>query len=129
MPRTFSLAIVVLAAAALPASAQSNAEFDACMARAGGVSTRMLDCGKTEIDQWDRRLNDAYRTLLKREKGAARARLQREQRDWLRHHRSETERLAADPNNGSAAFLDSQAFELDDLSSRTLELEKRVGAN
>ncbi|MGN6146439.1 MAG: lysozyme inhibitor LprI family protein [Mesorhizobium sp.] len=99
------------------------------MAQAQGVSSKMLDCGHAEIGKWDRRLNIAYQTLLKRQKGAARSKLQREQRGWLKHYLSETERLAADPNNGSVAFLDSQAFELDDLSSRTLELEKRVRGN
>jgi uncharacterized protein YecT (DUF1311 family) len=126
MPRTLSLVVALSAAIALPVQAQTSSELDACMARADGVSTRMLDCGHAEIASWDRRLNSAYQTLLKREKGAARAKLQREQRNWLARHLSETAQLAADPNNGSVAFLDSQAFELDDLSSRTLELEKRV---
>jgi uncharacterized protein YecT (DUF1311 family) len=53
--------------------------------------------------------------------------LQSEQRAWLKHHLGETHRLAVNPNSGSAAFIDSQAFELDDLSERTLTLEKRVG--
>jgi uncharacterized protein YecT (DUF1311 family) len=53
--------------------------------------------------------------------------LQSEQRAWLKHHLSETHGLVVNPNNGSAAFIDSQAFELDDLSERTLTLEKRVG--
>jgi uncharacterized protein YecT (DUF1311 family) len=129
MPKPLFLAAAVLAAAALSAEAQGTAEFDACMAQAAGVSSKMLDCGHAEIDRWDRRLNSAYQKLLKREKGAARVKLQREQRDWLKRHLRETERLAADPNNGSVAFLDSQAFELDDLSSRTLELEKRLRGN
>ncbi|QDB99128.1 lysozyme inhibitor LprI family protein [Mesorhizobium sp. 8] len=129
MPRTFFLAAVLSVAIALPAQAQNSPEFDTCMAQAQGVSSKMLDCGHAEIGKWDRRLNSAYQTLLKRQKGAARSKLQREQRGWLKHHLSETERLAADPNNGSVAFLDSQAFELDDLSSRTLELEKRVRGN
>ncbi|WP_348642961.1 hypothetical protein [Mesorhizobium sp. B2-3-12] len=55
--------------------------------------------------------------------------MQREQRAWLKQHLREAHRLAADPNNGSAAFLDSQGFELDDLSVRTTELEKRVQKN
>ncbi|MGN6306803.1 MAG: lysozyme inhibitor LprI family protein [Mesorhizobium sp.] len=129
MLKTFSLAAALLVAIAIPAQAQSSSEFDACMARAEGVSSKMLDCGHAEIGRWDRRLNSAYQTLLKRQKGAARSKLQREQRDWLKHHLSETQRLAAAPDNGSVAFLDSQAFELDDLSSRTLELEKRVRGN
>ena len=89
----------------------------------------MLDCGKVEIDKFDARLNTAYNTLMHREHGPERARLQREQRAWLKHHLQETKRLAVDPNNGSAAFLDSQGFELDDLSARTVELEKRVQKN
>ena len=74
-------------------------------------------------------LNAAYNTLMHREHGAERTRLQREQRAWLKHHLRETHRLAADPDNGSAAFLSSQGFELDDLSARTAELEKRVEQN
>jgi len=110
----------------LPASAQQSPEFNACMAQAGGISSKMLDCGKAEIDKWDVRLNAAYQTLLHTSKGKDRAQLQREQRIWLKHHLTETNRLAADPNNGSVAFLDSQAFELQDLSDRTLALEKHV---
>lgn len=115
-----------LSIAAFPASAQQSAEFDACMAQADGVSSKMLDCGKAEIGKWDARLNAAYRTLLHRSADKMRAQLQQEQRTWLKHHLSETHRLAADPNNGSLAFLDSQSFELDDLVERTSQLEKRV---
>jgi uncharacterized protein YecT (DUF1311 family) len=129
MPKPLFLAAAVLAAATLSAKAQGTPEFDVCMAQAAGVSSKMLDCGHVEIGRWDRRLNSAYQTLLKRQKGPAKAKLQREQRTWLRHHLRETGRLAADPDNGSVAFLDSQAFELDDLSRRTLELEKRVQGN
>ncbi|RXH08043.1 DUF1311 domain-containing protein [Bradyrhizobium guangzhouense] len=113
--------------AAFSASAQQSAEFDACVAEADGVSSKMLDCGKAEINKWDVRLNAAYQTLLHRSVDKTRAQLQQEQRAWLKHHLSESHRLAADPDNGSVAFLDSQSFELDDLVARTLQLEKRVG--
>ncbi|WP_245350532.1 lysozyme inhibitor LprI family protein [Bradyrhizobium sp. UFLA03-84] len=106
--------------------AQQSAEFDACMAKAEGVSTKMLDCGKAEIGKWDTRLNTAYQAVLASSKGEAHAQLLGEQRAWLKHHLSETHRLAADPNNGSVAFLDSQAFELKDIADRTLVLEKRA---
>lgn len=112
--------------AAFPASAQQSAGFDACMGQADGVSSKMLDCGKAEIDKWDARLNAAYQILLHRSADKMRTQLQQEQRAWLKHHLSETRRLATDPNNGSVAFLDSQSFELDDLVKRTLQLEKRV---
>ncbi|UGA46511.1 lysozyme inhibitor LprI family protein [Bradyrhizobium quebecense] len=90
------------------------------------MSTKMLDCGKAEIDKWDTRLNSAYQVLLAKSKGEAHAQLQTEQRAWLKHHLSETHRLAADPDNGSVAFLDSQAFELKDITDRTLLLERRA---
>ncbi|TIP38265.1 MAG: DUF1311 domain-containing protein [Mesorhizobium sp.] len=109
-----------------PAMAQSDAEMKACVDRSNGVSSAMLDCGKIEIDKFDARLNAAYNTLIHRRHGPERARLQREQRAWLKHHLQETRRLAADPNNGSAALLDSQGFE---LSTRTVELEKRAQKN
>ena len=112
-----------------PAMAQSDDEMKACVDRSGGATSEMLDCGKTEIDKFDARLNAAYNTLMHREQGPQRARLQREQHAWLKHHLREAHRLAADPNNGSAAFLTSQSFELDDLSARTAELEKRVQQN
>ena len=117
---------VALYIAAFPASAQQSAEFDACMAQADGVSSAMLDCGKAEIGKWDARLNAAYRTLLQRSADKMRTQLQQEQRTWLKHHLSETHRLATNPDNGSLAFLDSQSFELDDLVQRTSQLEKRV---
>ena len=117
---------LVLIAFIRTASAQSTEEMKACIDRTGGVSTEMLKCGKVEIDKWDARLNTAYKTLMDRKRGSERTQLQREQRAWLKHHLSEVNRLAADPNNGSMAFLESQSFELDDLNARTLELEKRV---
>ncbi|MBN9219485.1 MAG: DUF1311 domain-containing protein [Mesorhizobium sp.] len=129
MHRYACLFAIAAITAACPAMAQSDAEMKACIDRSAGVTSAMLDCGKTEIDKFDARLNAAYNTLMQREHGPERARLQREQRAWLKRHLRETHRLAADPNNGSAAFLDSQGFELDDLSARTIELEKRVREN
>ncbi len=117
---------MALSIGVLSAQAQDSPEFKACMVKAGYVSSQMLDCGKAEIDRWDPRLNAAYQTLLKETKGKARAHLQEQQRAWLKHHLKETSRIAGDPNNGSVAFLDSQAFELQDLVDRTLALEKRV---
>lgn len=121
--------LIVALFTAFPAKAQSDAEFSACVDRTNGVSTEMLKCGKTQIDKWDARLNTAYQTLLHETKGVKRARLQKEQRAWLRHHLQETHRLASDPNTGSGAFMLSQGFELNDLTKRTLALEKRANAN
>ncbi|RAZ85536.1 hypothetical protein DPM33_29200 [Mesorhizobium hawassense] len=120
---------IVAMATVHPAMAQSDAEMKACIDRSAGVTEAMLNCGKAEIDKFDVRLNAAYNTLMQGEHGPERARLQREQRAWLKHHLQEAHRLAADPDNGSAAFLTSQGFELDDLSTRTVELEKRVQRN
>lgn len=112
-----------------PAMAQSEDEMKACVDRSEGVTSEMLKCGQVEIDKFDTRLNAAYNILTDRKHGAERLRLQGEQRAWLKHHLQEAHRLAADPNDGSAALLVSQGFELDDLTARTLELEKRVGQN
>ena len=49
----------------------------------------------------------------------------REQRIWLKHHLSETSRSPRS-TTGQWHFWISQAFELQDLSDRTLALEKRV---
>ncbi|TPN75016.1 DUF1311 domain-containing protein [Mesorhizobium sp. CU2] len=108
------------------AYAQSDDEMSACVDKANGVSSAMLDCGKAEVDRWDARLNAAYQTLLHRENGVKRQRLQAEQKAWLRHHLKETRRIAADPDTGSGALMLSQGFELDDITKRTLILEGRV---
>ncbi|WP_309296292.1 lysozyme inhibitor LprI family protein [Bradyrhizobium sp. Ce-3] len=126
LSRRLVIVAATLVLGTLPARAQQSTEYDACMDKAEGVSTKMLDCGKAAIGTWDVRLNTAYQALLAKSKGEAHAQLQAEQRAWLKHHLAETHRLAADPNNGSAAFLDSQAFELQDIADRTLLLEKRV---
>ncbi|WFU44380.1 lysozyme inhibitor LprI family protein [Bradyrhizobium sp. CB82] len=60
-------------------SAQQSAEFDACMAQADGVSSKMLECGKAEIGKWDVRLNAAYQTLLHGSADKMRAQLQQEE--------------------------------------------------
>ena len=126
LSRRLVIVAAMLVLGTLSVRAQQGAEYDACMGKAEGVSTKMLDCGKAEIDKWDTRLNAAYQALLAKSKGEAHAQLQTEQRAWLKHHLSETHRLAADPDNGSVAFLDSQAFELKDITDRTLVLERRA---
>jgi uncharacterized protein YecT (DUF1311 family) len=121
-------AAVALSVTALCGPSPSRAEaFDTCIARSDGVSAAMLDCGAQEIARWDLRLNAAYRILMEALPPPARARLQIEERAWLGHHRAETRRLADAPDNGSAAFLASQAFELADLQQRTQDLERRAG--
>ncbi|SFS13898.1 Uncharacterized conserved protein YecT, DUF1311 family [Dyella sp. OK004] len=115
-----------LCIAAFSASAQEGAEFSACLDQASGVPWKMSECHKAEIGRWDPRLNAAYQTLLRRFKDKERAQLQQEQRAWLKHHLSETHRLAAQPDIGDAAFEVSESFELDDLIKRTLALEKLV---
>lgn len=116
----------VLCIAAFHASAQESAEFSTCLDQAAGASEKMLECHKAEVGRWDPRLNAAYQTLLHRYKEKERAQLQQEQRAWLKHHLSETHRLAAQPDIGDAAFEMSESFELDDLIKRTLALEKLV---
>jgi len=111
---------------AISASAQESAQFSACLDQAAGASGAMLECHKAEVGRWDPRLNAAYQTLLHRYKDKQRVQLQQEQRAWLKHHLSETHRLAAQPDIGDAAFEMSESFELDDLIKRTLALEKLV---
>lgn len=117
---------LMLQAIAPSACAQESPEFQACIDHSDGVSDAMLDCGHAEIAKWDIRLNAAYKALMKSGNPADQEHLRLEQRAWLKHHLSETHRLAADPDTGSGAFLASQGFELDDLMARTLVLEKLV---
>lgn len=119
---------VLFFVAALAAQSDDSRALDDCMQHADGISSKMLACGKAEIDRWDPRLNAAYRALMAKASPQAKKQLQAEQRAWLSHHLNETHRLAADPNTGSGALMLSQNFELDDLKKRTLELEARMAA-
>lgn len=120
------IATSVLVLVVSPAAAQDSPALAACMGRANGVSTAMLACGHAEIAKWDKRLNVAYRALMHKGSAADHARLRAEQRAWLKHHQRETHRLAAAPDVGSGAFMTSQDFELSDIETRTLALEKRL---
>lgn len=118
--------MMAYAVALMLTQAAPSAQFTQCMSVAEGRSMDMLQCGRQEIDRWDARLNSAYQRLMRTLPAAPRARLRTDQRRWLARHRRQTARLASNPNNGSAAFLDSQSFELADLSARTVELEQRL---
>ncbi|GLQ89093.1 lysozyme inhibitor LprI family protein [Dyella flagellata] len=118
---------VTFCIAALPASALQTDAFSACLDQAEGAAGAILDCHKAEVARWDPRLNAAYQTLLHRYNGEQRTQLQQAQRAWLKHHLSETHRLAAQPEDiGDMAFMESEDFELNDLVQRTLVLEKLV---
>ena len=103
-----------------------SAVFLACMDHADGVTSAMLECGRAEIDRVDARLNAAYRRLMTTLPAADAVRLHASQRAWLRHHLTETRRLAGAPDTGSLAFVDSQRFELQDLGERTILLERML---
>jgi uncharacterized protein YecT (DUF1311 family) len=117
--------MMLVVALSLSGAEPSN-DFDGCMQRAAGVSVKMLQCGHAEIMRWDARLNSAYRKLLQQSSPTQRSALRSEQRRWLSRHIATTKRLASAPDNGSSAFLDSQRFELSDLSERTRRLEDRL---
>ena len=86
----------------------------------------MLACGQREIALLDTRLNSVYRGLLAALPPRERNQLRGQQRRWLARHVAETRRIAADPNDGSAAFLDSQRFELQNLGDRVRILEAKA---
>lgn len=118
--------MISIAVALVMSQATPDPRFERCLEDANGVTAAMLNCGRQDIARWDMRLNAAYQRLLKTLGPSDKARFRAEQRAWLSQHLRETRRLASNPDEGSVAFLQSQSFELQDLSARAVALEKRL---
>lgn len=91
--------------------------YTACQEKSGGADAAMLDCVKAEYQTQDKKLNDAYRSLMANLPGKDKSALKASQRDWIRSRNSTCDfhnRMA----DGSMATLVQQSCYLDAVIQR-----------
>jgi uncharacterized protein YecT (DUF1311 family) len=59
-------------------------DYVACMDKAGGVTSEMLDCISTEIRRQDTQLNASYKALMSKLSKKRKVELQESQRAWIK---------------------------------------------
>ena len=107
--------------------AQVTAEHSGAMEKcleigdaAKGVTPAMAACINAELQMQDARLNTAYREAMGRLDAAGRARLQTEERAWIRQR---DEGCSASATGGTIDRLESPSCVLDETIRRRLVLE------
>lgn len=132
------LALLLLLAAPVPASASPASEVDAaveaayskehkrCLDAADGGDVAMIDCNGVEYAKQDAALNRVYRALLARLPKAEAARVRASQRAWLRNGKSACDRsVGGRPQNwGTLERLRWSNCTLDRTIRRTVLLER-----
>jgi uncharacterized protein YecT (DUF1311 family) len=116
---TFGLGIL----SAVASGAELSEKFDACLDRAGGVSTAMKACISAEYERQDARLNRSYITLMGSLSADRRAALRDGERKWLKF-RDANCRYYDDPGGGSAASIEASYCRLKATADRARELEQ-----
>lgn len=116
--RSIAAAVAVLAFG--PAQAEEpkyTPAYTVCQDKSGGVDSAMLDCVKAEYQVQDKKLNDAYRSLMAALPSKDGSALKASQRDWIRSRKSTCDfhnRVA----DGSMATLVQQSCYLDAVAQR-----------
>lgn len=124
-----SLALAAVSVAAqerLPAAKPSDMRpgYKRCLDASGGVTPAMQDCIDAEHEYQDRRLNQAYRALMKRLAEPEAARLRERQRAWIQQRDRD-----CDPGRlpGRGQSLDADSCLLRKTAERAAQLQARLG--
>lgn len=123
-----SAALLALAAAsaALPAAAQparGSPAFNACVARANGVTADLADCQTREIARSDAQLNAVYKSAMLRLPQGRRDALRADERRWIAFRDRACNGAASADAGGTAAGLDGQNCRIDKTRERTAYLQ------
>ena len=97
-------------------------QFTACMDKAGGVTTGMVECTAAETKRQDVRLNKAYKNLMNTLSTTRKKELQNTQRLWMKY-RDANCNFYYDPNGGSIVRVTSAGCFMDMTAERADELE------
>ena len=99
-----------------------NPEYSGCTARAGDVTTDVLQCIAAETSRQDARLNETYRALRGQLHSGRRTELVAAQRLWMQY-RDANCRFHNYPDGGSPAAIHSASCVLRMTTERAAELE------
>lgn len=107
---TACCATSAIAIAATPAAAPNSysQQYARCMASgdaASGVTSAILSCNGTEIDQQDKRLNDAHRAAMLRLTPQKQKSLRSDERAWIKAREKICKRDASEEEGGSLAGM------------------------
>ena len=98
-------------------------DYDACMEKSGGVTSKMLDCIEAETERQEARLNRIYKKIMAQLDGAAKKRLREAQQAWIKFRDANVD-FYRDPNGGTAATVAGADRYLVMTAQRASELEK-----
>lgn len=115
-----SLALLMLPVCAA-AQVPLTPEFGACLDKAGGVTSSMVECILTETKVQDARLNVNYKKLLSTSAPGRKNALLEAQRAWIRY-RDLNCKFYDDPDGGSMARIDSNDCVMRTTAERAKEL-------
>jgi uncharacterized protein YecT (DUF1311 family) len=96
--------------------------LDACLDKAGGVTTDIVNCIGAETEIQDKRLNAAYQKALAALTSARKKELQTVQRLWLQFRDANCS-FAFDPDGGTMAHVESSGCVMTMTATRAQELE------
>ncbi len=118
---------LLLVSALVPTSSRAaepapSPALEACLDKAAGVTTEMVNCIGAEIAVQDKRLNAAYKQAMAKQTPARQKELQGVQRLWLQY-RDATCKFAFDPDGGTLAHVESTDCVLTMTQQRARELE------
>jgi uncharacterized protein YecT (DUF1311 family) len=98
-------------------------EYETCMDKSEGVTSRMMDCIGTETTRQDARLNKVYKDVMAQLDNANKSRLREAQKAWITF-RDANVTFYRDPDGGTAAMVSGADKFLMMTAQRASELEK-----
>lgn len=119
--KLYALLILSTMAISQGAMAQTD-QFSACMDKAAGVTSDMLDCIGSETKRQDVRLNKAYKDVFPQLSPARKKQLLDVQRTWIKYRDANCS-FYADPDGGTMATVVSNDCFLSATAARAKELE------
>ena len=99
-----------------------SAEYWKCIEQSGGTDPGMLACMGAEEERQDKKLNDAYKKLMKELKPERKRQLQEAQRIWIKYIEANCD-FYLDPEGGTAARLAASECPVLAKAARAKELE------
>ncbi|MGO1070933.1 lysozyme inhibitor LprI family protein [Lysobacter sp. CA199] len=111
---------------ATQAPAATRASYDECLSHTQGVTPAIQECISAEHAYQDKRLNDAYKTLLSQWPADRKVDLRERQRAWIKQRDAD---CASDdePEPGQGQVLEANSCLVDATAARAGELERMTG--
>ena len=98
-------------------------EYQTCMDKSEGVTSKMMDCIGTETTRQDARLNKVYKAVMVQLDNANKARLREAQKAWITF-RDANVAFYRDPEGGTGSMVTGADRFLIMTAQRASELEK-----